>query len=606
MAYHFTVSNLGESIDVQTENDAFGRGDAVEYRQTALFINGHRWKGEPPAFPFVAPEKVKEIPLEVTLSEGYRYELTGETEESGRPCYRITFEPKSDGEGDFRGTVWIDREEFQRVRLDLVRLRPTHPVTSDTLTKWFEPVDTEAGTFWLVHRMLGQMVFSALARNAVVERKVDLEDFRVNLPTFDLELQAARDSDDPMFRDSLAEGLVKLVPDRDGAGRSASSASTKSNTLLIAGWGGSFDGDLGGPFAAINWFDLDFRGTGTQLDVAWAGPFTAVSATWPQSESGWETSLQTFLSAVPSKERFADEEGRVVGADLKRLDESIEVFFRKTLHAYVTFSMNARLAYLDVKRRGSTNKEYVLPPDTLVPGLGLRLDVQRSGFEFAFWGEADRRLDWGPFGLSGDEASFREVRDDPVRYGIRFNKNVYTKGMDRISFDVDLWGGDNLDRFSSFSSRTFRGLRIRGYSSAGIHFKDGLTADLGYAFRTPGNLRFEITVGGAVFRNPDDFGDAWHHAYGASLGMTFPGPRSTLIRLRTNLGIDSSLPIEGSRGSARLTVFKTFNGWWPGSRRKRGRPQPPPDELPDQPFPNASRILPATSSGEGTMPPAVP
>jgi hypothetical protein len=33
--------------------------------------------------------------------------------------------------------------------------------------------------------------------------------------------------------------------------------------------------------------------------------------------------------------------------------------------------------------------------------------------------------------------------------------------------------------------------------------------------------------------------------------------------VRTNYGLDSSLPIDGSVGALRLQMIKTFPGWWP-------------------------------------------
>jgi hypothetical protein len=41
-----------------------------------------------------------------------------------------------------------------------------------------------------------------------------------------------------------------------------------------------------------------------------------------------------------------------------------------------------------------------------------------------------------------------------------------------------------------------------------------------------------------------------------------------MFRVRTAYGIDSSLPVTGSGGSTRLTIVKTFPGWWPFHKNK--------------------------------------
>lgn len=591
VAYHFTIANLGESVDVVTENEAFGRGESIEYRQTALYVNGSRWKGEPPAFPFIAPEKVKQVPLALSLHEGYRYRLQGEEKQNGRPCYRIAFEPGEGAEAAFRGTVWIDRETFFRVRMDLIRLEPTQPVTSDVLSQWYEPVEADGVVFRLITRMEGQMVFSALGHNAIVDRRVDFRSFRINGETFAVERATALASDDPMYRDSLGEGLVALIPDPDGGGRTVASATTKANTLLLMGWNGSVDGDLGLPFAGINWFDLDWRGKGIQLDLAWAGPFAALSATWPRSTSGWEPSIQTWLTAIEDRDRYVDEDGRArdedgrPDEDLERLDERIQGFVRRPLGPYFTFSLEPSVAYFRASRRSSrTRDDYVLPPDTMLLGSAMRFDYLRGGYHVSLWAEGEHRLRWGPFGLPEDLAGPREFHDTPLRWGLRLDKNFHGRGLDRLGLDVDLFGGTNLDRFSAFQRLSFADVNLRGYDGAGLRFHRGATIDVRYAWRMGGNVRWELGLGGAIFRNPDDYDDVWHDLYGAGFGVTFPGPWSTLFRVRASYGIDSSLPVEGSKGSARVTVFKTFDGWWPWDRKRKAektdvRDEPPPEPI---------------------------
>jgi len=583
VAYHFTIGNIGESVDVVTQNDAFGRGESVEYRQTALYINGSRWKGKPPAFPFIAPEKVKQVPLALTLHEGYRYVLEGEEEQNGRPCYRISFEPGPQAEASFRGTVWIDRETFFRVRMDLIRIEPAQPVTSDVLTQWYEPVETDAGVFRLITRMEGQMVFSALGHNAIVDRKVVFRDFRVNGSDFADERAAALASDDPMYRDSLGEGLVALVPDAEGGGRTAASATTKANTLLLMGWSGSVNGDFGLPLAGINWFDLDWRGKGIQMDLAWAGPFAALSVTWPRASSGWEPSLQVWLTAIPERDRWVEEDGRDSDQDLERLDERVQGFVRRRLGPYFTLSLEPSFAYFHPSPRGPrTRDDYVLPPDTVVLGSALRLDFLRRGYHLSLWTEGEHRLDWGPFGLPEDLIDPPELQDTPLRWGLSFNKNFHGRRLDRLGFDADLYDGTNLDRFSAFQRLDWAPVDMRGYDGAGLRFHRGATGDVRYAWRMGGNVRWELAVGGAVFRNPVDYGDVWHNLYGVGFGVTFPGPWSTLFRARVSYGLHASLPVEGSDGSARLTVFKSFDGWWPWDRKKTakktGGEQEPPRE----------------------------
>jgi hypothetical protein len=558
---------VNESIDVATENDVYGIGDAIEYRQRAFWLNGLLWKGKPPALPFIAPEKVQEIPLRIALDESYRYVLEGTETQAGRSCYRISFAPIADG-ADFRGTVWIDRSAFFRVRMDLVRLRPSPPATSDVMTQWFEPRPAGDREYWLLARTVGQMSLMALGRSIVLRREVGFTDIVVNPEGFDEHRRDAHRSQDPMFRDSIDEGLVALgsIP---GAGeRIAHSATTKSNTMLVGSWGGNAAGDVSLPFGGINWFDLDFRNTGTQVDLAWAGPAAVLSASRPIPDSAWQVSVDSIVTALPRKDRYTDLGGRISAQDLKRQEQQLAASFRRNLGSYCNISVGPGLTYMRTTRASGTDPAYLLPPGTLEEFLGLRFEYQHRGYELGLWARGTRRESWTGFGLPGD-ASRIDVRDTPLHYGLQLHKSFHSSRLHRFAMELDLWDGEDLDRFSAFGTKDFPGLRIRGYESAGLRFTRGVTSDVRYAMPPMGKIRFELAAGGAVFQNPESYGDGTQHAYGASVAATFPGAWGTFVRVRVKQGIDSSLPLDGSDGSLRLELFRTFDGWWPWTRSAR-------------------------------------
>ena len=59
------------------------------------------------------------MPLEIQLGKEYRYRLRGTATVSGRECWVVDFEPATavaPGRTLYRGTVWIDRALFVRVR----------------------------------------------------------------------------------------------------------------------------------------------------------------------------------------------------------------------------------------------------------------------------------------------------------------------------------------------------------------------------------------------------------------------------------------------------------------------------------------------------------
>ena len=91
-----------------------------------FFINGVRWKyGRIPELPLIQPEKVTQLPLDIHLSNEYRYELVRQTDMLGYRTYEVRFEPPPNAPEDlplYRGTVWIDAKTWARVRIAMVQL----------------------------------------------------------------------------------------------------------------------------------------------------------------------------------------------------------------------------------------------------------------------------------------------------------------------------------------------------------------------------------------------------------------------------------------------------------------------------------------------------
>jgi hypothetical protein len=414
------------------------------------------------------------------------------------------------------------------------------------------------------------MLLSGLGRNIVLQRRVELADFEINPPSFGERRRAAHASEAPMFRDSLDEGLVALEARPEGGERSAQSATTSSNTMLVAGWGGSVEGDVRVPFAAFNWFDLDFRGTGVQVDLAWSGPVAVLSANWPVTGSGWQLSVDSALSAVALRDRHADLTGRVSEEDLRRKEQRLQASFRRTLMPSLTLSLQPGVSYTGIEHDEDTSADYLTPPTTITTALAMRADYERRGYGLGLWVEGGRRNRFGPYGLPGDLGR-TEVRRSTLHYSLEFDKSFHSPRMDRLTLDLGIWGGRDLDRFSAFRPRLYPGLHIAGYDSAGLRFTRGVTGEVSYAFPPIRNMRFELSTGGAVFENPEFYGDEAQTAWGASLAATFPGAWDTFFRARIRYGIDSTLPLDGSQGSIAVTMFKTFEGWWPWTAASRRR-----------------------------------
>src|SRR5262249_8677426 len=114
---HFHPSPADPPYNLVTENRLFADRGGVEWEELSFELTGPKWRSNRPAFPLVQPEKVLSLPLDLRLNEDYGYRLDGIETINGRPAFVIRFDPLHSNASLYRGTVWIDRKNYVRLKV---------------------------------------------------------------------------------------------------------------------------------------------------------------------------------------------------------------------------------------------------------------------------------------------------------------------------------------------------------------------------------------------------------------------------------------------------------------------------------------------------------
>jgi len=403
IAYHYRAETIGESIDVVSENRFFWKGAVGEYQETDLYVNGARWRGKPPSLPFIAAEKVKEVPLEIRLDKSYDYTLERTSTLDGHPVYELSFEPVDPNGSTYSGRVWVDADSFVRRRLRLVQHGLKEPITSNTDEIEYAAIEPipgadpglpeDARSIWLPVRADRQMVFTVLGRSVAVERRVTYTGFEVNDAGFAPRREQAYASGRPILRDDPT-GYTYLVQDENGI--RTHRADSLRNVAFFGGIGGRSTGGVGTPFAGMNYFDFDFRGTGTQVDLAYAGVLVDGAWTDPTlGKSKVELTIEGRFRAIGDRFRKVNGEGRQREEYLETLEQRVWVTFGRPLTPYSRLEMRTELSYDNYDRMDSTDPDFVLPPTRLGGAETGRWRYHRSGTLLDLWATAGHRFGWG-------------------------------------------------------------------------------------------------------------------------------------------------------------------------------------------------------------------
>jgi hypothetical protein len=581
---HYRLAALRETVDLVTENRLYAKGGQQDYEQTALYVNGSLWRGkQPPHLPYLAPEKVGEVPLDISLDESYRYRLEGREKVDGIDCYVLSFEPLDETRSLFRGKVSIDAHRFNRVKMEATQTNLSDPVRSSEVVYHFGPVPAPGGDVWLPQTVTGQMMFEILGYSLAVEREATYSDFHVDNEGFDTRRAEATSSGRPLFRET-DKGFYRLTT-KDGQDYLQSLDAPK-NTLLVFGLSAD-ETSFSFPFAGVNFFDFNFRGTGTQFNLAVAGPFADVSWTQPNlldtgpDKRPWALALRGSFNGLEVEDKLATSAGTAREDRLDVLRETIGATLAVPIGDFLRGSLELRSMFQNFDRQHDTSDAFVLPPIAFETTLGARLEFARLGYLVAPWAEWGWRSAWAPWGLPGQKYS--DDDRDFTRLGIEIRKAYYLTAVQKLTFGLGGFEGRSLDRFSRFQLGDFRSARVQGFNNSGVHFDTGLVAEAGYAFPLGKSVRADMSVQQGWISGTDDFGPGYERVTGTSIGFEMSGPWSTFVVVRVNRPLASTIAEEATGGgSLRVTFFKTFDKWSRsgGSGRGPSFPAPPPETPP--------------------------
>lgn len=542
----FDIGGGAEALEAAISGDYFsdpqGRADWV---WSDFFINGVRWKyGKIPELPLIQPEKVTQLPLDIHLSNEYRYELVRATDLLGYRVYEVRFEPPPNAPAGlplYRGTVWIDAKTWARVRISMVQLNLTGEILSNEERVDFiafardskAPLDAAAianadprSLYWLPKTVSAQQVISAAGRASVVQRETTFDNFRIEPAEYESLLAAASASDARMVRETDA-GL-RYLEKRDGERVVKEGFDTAQ---LFAVGGVHHDEGLEYPvvpLGGIDYFNFNLFGKGIQTNVFFAGVVLAANATHP-NVGGTRTNLGVdfFGIAIPT-------ENTIFRGGVERPEETVKsrpmgMYFRAG-HPFLQFGkvdVSFGVSHQSYGRADDTASSFVVPNSTFTFTPGIEVRYARRGWSFGASYDYNRRSEWEPW---GNPAEYSPDQQTFTKFGASLGKSFYLPKFQRIGVDFNYLDGQRLDRFSKYELGFFGAQRVHGVQSGSVRAQKMILGHLSYGFVFSEQFRLEAFYDHALL---DDEIAGWHREpiQGVGIAGQTIGPWGTLLRL---------------------------------------------------------------------------
>jgi hypothetical protein len=552
MNLHFEATSFGSSgFDISMMLKQFvGQEGLVEWVQSDFYVNGVKFaKGKEFPLPQLEPEKVVSQPLELKLDEKYTYKLEGFDKADDAMCYVVGVEPKEQNTSLYSGRIWIDATQFRHVKMELRQRGIKGNIISNIETQHFALVpDGKGNEFNLTKSIYAQQILNAAGRDFVLQKTYSFSEYRTNSDDFETSLSNARLSDSPMFRDTDA-GLQTLKKEGD---KRVVVETGKRVRSIIGGvlYDGSFNFPV--PLAGISQVDFDFRKTGAQLSVFFAGPILAANLS-KQWKSRYRIGMDLALSGLPGTNRIYSGSTELKTESFYLFEETVglRATWQPTLNLSVTGSFH--LAYNHYIATGDTDKAFVLPRNgfTLTPSFELK--YAHKGYLFTTGASSTNRTNWREFGLA--QTSRNPSRNQFDKYYAEFSKDFYFGKFTKTGLNLAYYGGDKLDRISQYRTSFLGEPRIKGIPSGTDSFDSVGVASVNHGINIFDLIKLEGSYNHAWTRNR---GESRHFKGYDGLQFDFGtvGPWATYVQGTVAYAIAGNLDRYNSRWGVYFLIYK--------------------------------------------------
>ncbi|MCU1245323.1 MAG: hypothetical protein JWN02_1233 [Acidobacteria bacterium] len=545
----FTM-NGGEAIEAAIAGDYFSAPGEnghtkADWVWQDFFINGVRWKyGRIPELPLIQPEKVTQLPLDIHLTNEYRYQLVRETDLLGYHVYEVRFEPPPKASAAlplYRGTVFIDARTFARIRISMIQLNLSGEVHSNEERVDFAPFARDGhaplssadvgrtdarSIIWLPLDVSAQQVVSAAGRANPVLRSTTFSNFRLDPPEFEHMLQQVSGSDARMVRET-DKGLQYL--EKRGNERVVKEGFDTSRTFMLGGL--HHDGGLDYPvvpLGGLDYFNFNLHKSGIQTNVFFAGIILAANATHPNvANTRTNVGVDFFGIAVPVT-------SSIYRNGIEQKNEAVKsVPLGLTLragHPFLEFGkidVSLGLSHQNYQRSQDTAAGFEVPADTFTINPGIDAQYSRWGWTLSGWYDWSKRTNWKPW---GNLAEYDQRQQTYTTFGGSVGKSFYLPKFQRISIAVDYLDGQRLDRFSKYELGFFGSRRVHGIRSGSVRAEKAILSHLSYGFVFSDQFRLEAFYDHALIDDATA-GYSREPFQGIGLAGQTIGPWGTLLRL---------------------------------------------------------------------------
>ena len=525
-----TITDSG--YDVVTENRYFVEGPAVEWEELSFSVNGAKWEKDRPPFPLLQPEKILSLPLQLRFDEGYWYRLDGVERVEGYDCYVVRFEPLREDSALYRGTVWIDRRTFARIRVQAVQGGLSAPVVSNEETHRYTPAATiDNQPIFLFAGLSARQVVLIAGRNLLVEKDVSFSNFRVNDMEFERDREAARASERIMFRETdsglryyVKEGDTRVISDTQTSQVKAMAMGTYIDPSVCVS-----AADLRHQLPELQPRGIEQHATGAALRRR-ARRREHSAAQGRLDEPRRQHRLLCHRRAVERSRLRARRRSRIRACPDVAADDGTQPGMAGHTVSEIHDAVSASVRR--VHPRHNDRRDVSAAVEHAHQRHRRRVGYRRGGYNVTINGTWYARSNWEEWGAEPPAGQARASVADQrtyTKYSVGVARNVFLGPFQKFYVNAAWFGGQDLDRFAQYQFGMFDDTRIHGVPASGVRFAELAMVRGSYSLNIFEVYRLDLFLEHAWGRAGGS-DNVWQPLPGIGAAVNLRAPWNTILR----------------------------------------------------------------------------
>lgn len=490
----------------------FEKGEEKLWIWDRVEVEGAVYKGKDfPPIPVIQPEKVKINPFYLYPKEEYSYEILNIEEERIILGFKPLKENIKKEMPLYEGKIYLKKEDFFPERIERVQLNLRNEFLSMEEELFFEGIEGVP----LLKRYKANQSLSILGGITYVEVESNFKNF------------------ERIKEKKLPEERIYYI--RDDKGWRPSKEFPKR--FLTFGFLVSPGGDFPLPLGGLSWISLEPE---NQYNFIFAGILGFFNKTYYKNKFSFTFDGFFLLYPFPDYPYRNGEEIKEEGVEIRPLNFNLSSTL--PLNKFLNFQLKLGSNYLHFEGAKEKDENYKNPPSVFNLSEEFSLNFSKKGYAFSIKGEIFQRNKDFRFGYDKKEGF-----SNGKKWALISGKNFKIKNS-FIHLDFGYYGGEDLDRFSSYKSGVFGNLEMEGFPSGSISSDKIFVFHLNYNF--PFLFSKNINIGLDYIKDLREERDY----YSLKFSTFFNFPHNFLMQIQGGMGLKG----EGKGISFRALVFKSF------------------------------------------------